>query len=261
MTFEFDAENYRKASTHQKEWAKRLMSELSLGGNERILDLGSGDGDITTDLAKRVQQGFVMGIDSSRHMVESARKTHTAANLRFELMDINDMHFDAEFDVVFSNATLHWIKDHAGLLASVFRSLRKGGLMRFNFAGDGNCSNLIRVLTDTMAESKYLDYFKNFEWPWYMLSVDEYTKIAAESDFSETRVWGENADKYFPDAKAMIRWIDQPSIVPFLKCIDDAEKESFRDAVVRRMIQATIQDDGTCFEPFRRINVLVKKNI
>jgi len=57
----------------------------------------------------------------------------------------------------------------------------------------------------------------------------------------------------------MIGWIEQPSIVPFLKLVDDEKKNSFRDEVVDRMIERTIQNDGRCFETFRRINVFAKK--
>lgn len=52
-TFEFDVEKYKKASKHQKEWANSLIRELSLNGNETILDLGCGDGSLTEQLAQR----------------------------------------------------------------------------------------------------------------------------------------------------------------------------------------------------------------
>jgi len=57
----------------------------------------------------------------------------------------------------------------------------------------------------------------------------------------------------------MIKWIDQPSIVPFLKEIPEESKEGFRNEVVQRMVEKTLQADGTCFETFRRINVLARR--
>jgi len=57
----------------------------------------------------------------------------------------------------------------------------------------------------------------------------------------------------------MTKWVDQPSIVPFLKCVDDVDKQPFRNAVVEQMVKETIRPDGTCFETFRRINVFAKK--
>ena len=53
----------------------------------------------------------------------------------------------------------------------------------------------------------------------------------------------------------MIRWVDQPSLVPFLTHVPEKSKQVFRDFVVERMIEETRQEDGRCFETFRRINV------
>jgi trans-aconitate 2-methyltransferase len=75
----------------------------------------------------------------------------------------------------------------------------------------------------------------------------------------EGRVWGENADRYFADAEEMIKWIDQPSLVPFLAHVPDGAKVRFREYVIGRMIEGTRQDDGRCFETFRRINVSAHK--
>jgi trans-aconitate methyltransferase len=57
----------------------------------------------------------------------------------------------------------------------------------------------------------------------------------------------------------MIKWIDQPSLVPFLAHVDDRKKEAFRVFVVRRMIEQTQEQDGRCFETFRRINLSAAK--
>ena len=89
MTFEFDAEKYKRASPHQRQWGKKLIAELDLKGNERILDLGCGDGGITAQLAELVPNGLVVGIDASQSMIESAQKNYKAENMRFDLMDIN----------------------------------------------------------------------------------------------------------------------------------------------------------------------------
>jgi len=168
MKYEFDGDKYKQASSQQKTWGKKLISELKLKGNERILDLGCGDGVLTAELAEHVPDGFVLGIDASASMIETAGRDHTGRNVQFELLDINAIDFDSEFDVVFSNATLHWIKDHSRLLSNVFKSLKSGGLVRFQFAAEGNCTNLISVLQEIISEKAYAGYFNEFDWPWYM---------------------------------------------------------------------------------------------
>ena len=110
-----------------------------------------------------------------------------------------------------------------------------------------------------MSLGRFAAYFSEVEWPWYMPRLNEYQALVEASGLRNARVWGENADRYFPDEEAMIRWIDQPSLVPFLIHVSDRDKDAFREFVVGRMIEETKQDDGRCFETFRRINVSATK--
>jgi len=254
MAHDFDGEKYAQASAHQKEWGMRLVSELGLTGSERVLDLGCGDGAITAQIADSLPSGSVVGIDASQGMID-ATHANERANCRFILMDINNLDFTESFDVVFSNATLHWIKDHRRLYCNVTRFLRAGGRIRFNFGGDGNCVHFFKVIREAMAADDFAPYFADFEWPWYMPSVEEYTQLVKSCGLGDAHVWGEIADRYFPDVESMIGWLEQPSLVPFLEHIPEGDADRFRDFVVDRMIQETLQEDGTCFETFRRINV------
>ena len=258
MVFEFDGEKYKQASKHQKIMGMQLISELSLKGHEIILDLGCGDGVLTEKLARLVPNGRVIGIDASQGMIQTAGKL-LRDNLEFLQMDIDNMSLETKFDIVFSNATLHWVKDHKKLLENMYQCLKPKGIMRYNFAGDGNCANLCAVLNEVKAERYFAAYFYNFEWPWYMPKVDEYEILLNQSEFSSKKVWGEITDDYFASVEEMIEWIDQPCLVPFLIHIEEKDKKNFRNMVIERMIERTRQADGRCFETGRRINVLAKK--
>lgn len=261
MTFEFDGEKYKNASSHQKEWGAKLIAEFDFQGSEYILDLGCGDGAITFDLASKVPNGFVLGVDASKGMIATAQETHKQNNLKFEILDINSISFKNEFDIIISNATLHWVKDHKKLLSNVHNALKNNGTVRFNFAANGNCSFFYKVIKQVMQFPKYVEYFNDFIWPWYMPDIEEYNSLTEQFAFTEIEVWGENADRNFPNAGAMIKWIDQPSIVPFLKCITSKEDaKTFRNIVVEKMVQETTQKDGACFETFRRVNLKAKKS-
>ncbi len=258
---EFDGEKYKAGSRHQKEWGNRVVAELSgtLRGSERILDLGCGDGVLTAQLATLVPRGYVIGIDASKGMIATA-KGMERENTEFLHLDINSVAFVDEFDLIFSNATLHWVRDHDRLLRNCYRALKKDGGLRFNFAGYGNCSNLIAVVREHMTAGGFRDIFRSFPWPWYMPRIDDYRRSCAQSAFLEVDVWEENADRFFDDENEMIRWIDQPSLVPFLAAIgSDRQRARFRNLVVEDMVKRTKGDDGRCFEQFRRINVRAVK--
>ena len=253
-TFEFDGEKYKKASKHQKEWGNSLIGELTLKGHETILDLCCGDGRLTEQLAWLVPNGSVLGIDGSSGMIETA-KQRSRDNLVFTQMDINRIHFHNEFNVFFSNATLHWIRDHKKLLYNSFMALKEGGMLLWDFAGDGNCSNFYEVVQEKIQDENYKPYFNNFEWPWYMPVKTDYEKIIAIFGFSRYNITEVNRDRYFTSPDEMIKWIDQPSIVPFINVIPNELKAIFREKIIKLMLERTLQSDGTCFETFRRIHV------
>jgi SAM-dependent methyltransferase len=99
---------------------------------ERILDLGCGDGVLTEKLAGR--GATVVGVDSSQSMVEAAR----ARGLDVRVMNGETLAFAQEFDAVFSNAALHWMRDQDRVLEGVNRALRPGGRFVGEFGGHGN---------------------------------------------------------------------------------------------------------------------------
>jgi trans-aconitate 2-methyltransferase len=229
-----------------------------LTGRDHVLDLGCGDGALTALLASRVPNGLVLGIDSSPSMIAAA-SAHARPNLQFKLQDMRELAYDEQFDLAFSNSALHWVKDHGDLLSRILRALKPGGFARFNSPADGNCSTLNRMVKQVMAEPRYAQGFRGFEWPWYMPTAPDYYQLAARLPWADLEVRSENADRCFADAETMVRWIDQPCLVPFLPCVAPADRAAFRAEVIERMIRATRQPDGRCFEHFRRIHVFLRK--
>ncbi len=74
------------------------------------------------------------------------------------------------------------------------RCLRNDGVVRFNFAGAGNCSHLLAVVKTAMKKPRYAKYFSDFVWPWFMPTVNEYEKIVRQFPFRDIRVWTEYAE-------------------------------------------------------------------
>ena len=256
--FEFDGKKYKQASKHQKEWGRALISELSLKGNETVLDLGCGDGILTEHLSSLVPYGKVLGIDASVNMINTAKMINRK-NLEFSHKNINALNFENEFDLIFSNAALHWIKDHKQLLKNSYRALKIHGKILWDFGGSGNCSNLFDVIRRKISGDKYAQYFENFEWPWFMPSKFQYEELISNIGFSAYTITEVNRDRYFSNTSEIIKWIDQPCIVPFIKYIPQELKNRFRQEVIEEMLKRTQQPNGTYFETFRRMKVYAQK--
>ena len=257
-TFEFDGEKYKSASKHQKEWGNDLISEISFKGNETVLDLGCGDGVLTEQLALSVPQGNALGIDASIHMIETAEKLRRS-NLKFMYMDINNLNFENEFDLIFSNAALHWVKDHKRLLKNACKALKARGKILWDFGGFGNCATFNDIVQKKISEAKYKEYFKDYEWPWFMPTKEQYTEFISAVGFSSYTIRELNRDRYFSNASDIIGWVDQPCLVPFIRYIPCGLKEAFRQEVIEEMLKTTRQPDGSYFEIFRRIRVYAQK--
>ncbi len=222
------------------------------------MDLGCGDGILTERLARSVPRGKVLGIDASLHMIETAKMIHRN-NLTFIHMDINKMNFEKEFNLIFSNAALHWVKDHRRLLKNAHKALKANGKILWDFGGIGNCANFISVIQRIMAERPYAEYFKEYEWPWFMPSKKQYTKFLSAVGFSSCTIMELNRDRYFPSASDIIRWIDQPCLVPFLNQVPQQLKAVFRHRVIEEIFKKTQMPDGTYFETFCRIRIYAEK--
>jgi len=106
------------------------FKKLHLTGDERVLDIGCGDGKVTAEIAECVPRGRVVGVDSSAEMVGLAQSRYPSwavRNLRFQQADANRLPFEREFTHVFSNAALHWVLDHKPVLRGINSCLVPGG--------------------------------------------------------------------------------------------------------------------------------------
>lgn len=256
--FEFDGRKYKKASKHQKKWGNHLIRQLNLKGTEAILDLGCGDGELTTRLAELVPKGKVTGIDASKGMIQTACQ-NKRQNLEFLCMDINQMEFHEEYDIIFSNAALHWILDHENLLKRSYGALKPGGMLLWNFAANGNCDNFFHAVRNKMKDRKYRNYFRSFQWPWYMPEVSQYKKMVETAGFLAAEILEENRDTYFENADALTAWIDQPSLVPFMEVLPEDIGMKFRQEIIDEMLQKTVQPGERYLEVFRRIYLRADK--
>ena len=110
-------------------WPQRTLSELVFRGDERLLDVGCGDGYVTRAIAARLPHGSVVGIDASPRMIEAAtaRPDPAGTVVRFEVGDVLALPFVDEFDVVVSFNVLHWLVDQQAALSAIARAARPGG--------------------------------------------------------------------------------------------------------------------------------------
>src|SRR5688572_16337634 len=137
---DWDPVRYRQDTGFVARLGEPLIELLQLQPGQRVLDLGCGDGFLTRKL---VERGFrVLGVDASPQQVEAAR----ALGLSAQVKDGEALDFEAEFDAVFSNATLHWLKRTERMAQGVARALVPGGQFVAECGGAGNVAHIRSAL-------------------------------------------------------------------------------------------------------------------
>src|SRR5580765_7112359 len=126
----WNPQDYARNSSAQLSWARELISRMAFSGVEAVLDVGCGDGKITAEFARALPGGYVLGVDSSPEFIAYASRHYPKAlfsSLQFEVMDARSLNINNRFDLVFSNAAMHWVDDHSAFLRGVAKHLRVGG--------------------------------------------------------------------------------------------------------------------------------------
>ncbi|MGF7119117.1 class I SAM-dependent methyltransferase [Methanobacterium oryzae] len=242
--YKWDAEDYKNSSLAQLEWAIEVISKLELKGNEKILDIGCGDGKITAQIARKVPEGSVLGIDSSKEMISLARKTFNSkkySNLNFILNDAQELDFNNEFDIVFSNAALHWIKDHLSLLEQIKHSLRPSGKILFQMGGKGNAESILKIADEMINDGKWEKYFEYFEFPYGFYSAEEYKEWLQKVGFNKIRVQLISKDMEKNDESEMAGWI-RTTWLPYTQRVPEELQKEFIEELIKRYLEKYPKD-------------------
>jgi trans-aconitate methyltransferase len=170
----WDPEIYARNARFVSDLGEPLIELLQPVRGERVLDLGCGDGALTEKL---VDAGcLVLGVDASAEQVDAAR----LRGLEVEVSRIEALRLNQEFDAVFSNAVLHWVKDQPAALSRIFQSLKPGGRLVAEFGGAGCVATIRKALHDALS-ARGLD-----PWaydPWFFPTVEEYNALLVNEGF------------------------------------------------------------------------------
>ncbi len=183
---QWHASDYKRHSNLQQMSAQRQLALVYLIGDERVLDVGCGDGKITAEIASRVPRGFVVGVDPSSNMIAFASSEFsgpTHVNLHFEVADARQLPFKHEFDLVVSFNALHWVPEQEIALRCIHTALKPRGRAILKFVPQGQRKCLEDVIEDVRHEVRWSSYFAEFRMPYAHFTADEYRALAEKCGF------------------------------------------------------------------------------
>jgi len=235
----WNAADYAANSVVQLGWARELISRLGrLRGDEEVLDVGCGDGKITAEIAQAVPRGSVTGTDVSPQMIEFARKTFPRAknpNLDYQVMDARRLRFDRSFDLLFSNAALHWVDDHPAFLSGAAACLRPGGRLVVSCGGKGNAQDVYMALRPELRLKRWRNFFRRMDKPYFFHSPAEYEKWLPRHGFKINRVRLAPKDAVYAGRAGFAAWL-RTTWLPYTQRVPENLREEFIEAVVGRYV-------------------------
>lgn len=165
MKQSWNAKKYIDNASFVANHGNPVVDLLAPTKGEKILDLGCGDGALTSQI--ETCGAHVHGVDASPSMVDSAINRGLSA----EVGSGDSLTFKNEFDAVFSNAALHWMVDYESVIGCVYAALKPNGRFIGEFGGEGNVHSLVQAMEKVFSGN---DAFGMFVNPWFFPTAEFY---------------------------------------------------------------------------------------
>ena len=240
MTFEWDAAEYEVLAAPMTGWGadflKFLVERRAIRGDEDVIDAGCGTGRVTELLLRCIPDGTVLAVDASEAMVEAtAGRFAGDPRVRVERRDLLRLEVERAVDMVFSTATLHWIKDHEHLFERFARTLKPGGRLIAQCGGEGNITRLRAAMGQVMREDRFEEFFVRWEDPWNFADPATTRARLEAAGFEEIETWLHEEVAEFDSIEELTGYLKTAVLGQHLTFLPEAEHEPFAAAVAMQL--------------------------
>jgi trans-aconitate methyltransferase len=242
---EWNASEYDRLSALQATMAAEVLALLKLESNERVLDIGCGNGKVTAAIAERIPQGCVLGVDASAEMVAFANKHWTVSqpNLKFAVADARRLPFQHEFDLIVSFNALHWITDQALPLQAIHNALEPDGKAQLRLVPKGQRKSIEDVIEETCRSPRWAGYFNGFHDPYLHLTPEQYAELARQQNFRVLSV--NTSDKAWDfESRATFLAFSKVTMIEWTQNLPEPDRPAFITDVLDRYQKVAPQAPG-----------------
>jgi trans-aconitate 2-methyltransferase len=232
-----------------------LVSRVGAERPRRVVDLGCGAGNLTLQLSRRWPDAVVEAVDDSPEMVAEAQKRGVGATVG----DVRSWQPRPDTDVVVSNAVLHWVPEHAELLADWADQLSGGSWLAVQMPGNFEMPShaAIRAVASAQPFAKALH-----DIPFQVGAVvqppayyaDRLRQAGCIVDAWETTYLHQLIGEH-----PVLDWISGTALRPVRERLSDEGWQQFRRELIPVLADAyPPRSDGVTFFPFRRVFVVAQ---
>src|SRR5688500_17952952 len=209
-----------------------LLALVEVRPNLKVVDLGCGTGELTRHLADTLPNSTVTGIDSSPQMLDAARAASFASpNLHFEQGDQSQL--TGEWDLIFSNAALHWSENHSELIPRLYERLTPRGQIAVQVPSNHNHISH-QIYRETPCEEMFKFILNGFQRYAPVLPIDDYAHILFRCGAENIVVFEKVYAHILENSDAVVEWISGTALVPYFERLGK-HKDEFVDAIRTKM--------------------------
>lgn len=249
----WDPGQYEKFASERAQPFFDLLALVQPVPGGDVVDLGCGTGELTARLHEDTQAASTLGVDNSQAMLDRAAD-HAGAGVSFESGDIGDFEAESRFDVIFSNAALHWIPDHRALLDRLSSALRPGGQLAVQVPA--NADHPAHLLAGEVAnEAPFLDAMQGAPPADVALGVlkpEQYAETLDELGFAEQHVRLQVYGHRLSSTEEVAEWTKGSSLVRFRRLLSPELFEALI-ARYRERLREVLGERSPYFYTFKRI--------
>ena len=247
----WDAELYTQKHAFVFQYGSNLIDILKPGKSERILDLGCGTGELTSQISSLCNQ--VIGVDLSESMISKAKLNYK--EIEFQVADARSYRTNEPFDAIFSNAAFHWIKEADILAETLFSCLKPGGRIVAEMGGYQNISKIRNALKKVLREFGISIVTE----PWYFPTIGQYANHLEKAGLIVDAALLIERPTQLEGEDGMRKWLDQFAD-DFLDEADEAHHDEILETTVNRLRQVAYHE-GSWWADYWRLRFVAHKPV
>ncbi|GAC1337230.1 MAG: trans-aconitate 2-methyltransferase [Myxococcales bacterium] len=247
---DWDPALYLRFQAQREEPWRDLVALVRARPGMRVADLGCGPGPLTRRLHEALGARETLGIDNSEAMLASARR-HAGGGVLFAQADLSCFSPREPFDLLFSNAALHWVPEHTALLTRLCAGLAPGGQLAVQVP-DAERNPAHETAREVCAEEPFRRALGGFVWRSPVLEPEQYAAWLHKLGFAEQQVRVQIYPHQLPSRESVVEWAKGALLTSLQKRLAPELFERFV-ARYRELLLPKLADEEPLFFPYRRI--------
>jgi trans-aconitate 2-methyltransferase len=254
----WNPQQYLKFSGHRLRPALDLLMRIPELPARTIADLGAGAGNVTKLIKERWPEAAVLAIEGSSEMVAAGEKA--APDIEWLHQDLESWALPSRFDLIYSNAALHWLSDHARLFPSLLERVEPGGILAVQMPRNFTAPSHL-LIEETALSGPWRSQVQHLVTPPPVAPPSFYHDLLAPLS-ATIDIWETEYLQVLKGDNPVKEWTKGTWLTRYLDVLNEPDKRAFEAAYTERVAKAyPANAAGETLFPFRRLFIVAQRNM